>query len=230
MKVSCGHCKLQLNIPDEKIPKNQQVALPCPKCKQKIMIDTRKVEAASPPKQAPPAPAADASAAQESMNHESIAGATENDEALEILDEHEKLCLVLAPEQFRDGVVKQSVVSLHYRYVEAKDNKEALTKLRYHRFEMILLFDGFDKLGIARSPIYHHINELPMSIRRTTFLVLIGDRLPTGDNMMAYSLSANLVVNKKDVERLSVILKMSLSDHERFYKVFMDTLVEVGKA
>ena len=50
------------------------------------------------------------------------------------------------------------------------------------------------------------------------------------DHMMAYALSANAVIHSKDMERLSTILKKSISDNEKFYKVFMDTLVEVGKA
>jgi hypothetical protein len=50
------------------------------------------------------------------------------------------------------------------------------------------------------------------------------------DNMMAFAMSANLVVNEKDLDKLAAVLKKALSDHEKFYKVFMDTLLEVGKA
>ena len=51
----------------------------------------------------------------------------------------------------------------------------------------------------------------------------------TMDDMMAFALSANLVVNTKELDKLLAILKRALSDYEKFYKVFMDTLVEVGK-
>ena len=50
------------------------------------------------------------------------------------------------------------------------------------------------------------------------------------DQMMAYSVSANLVVNRKDIQKLDNVLKRGISDHEQFYKVLMDTLVEVRKA
>jgi hypothetical protein len=50
------------------------------------------------------------------------------------------------------------------------------------------------------------------------------------DDMMAYTISANAVINTKDVDKLSSILKQGLSEYEKFYKVFMDILVEVGKA
>jgi hypothetical protein len=37
-------------------------------------------------------------------------------------------------------------------------------------------------------------------------------------------------VNEKDMGKLTAILTKALSDHDKFYKVFVDTLVEVGKA
>jgi hypothetical protein len=58
----------------------------------------------------------------------------------------------------------------------------------------------------------------------------MGDKFKTMDDMMAYTISANAVINTKDVDKLSSILKQGLSEYEKFYKVFMDILVEVGKA
>jgi hypothetical protein len=75
-----------------------------------------------------------------------------------------------------------------------------------------------------------YINQLSMSIRRRIFLTLIGEDLKTMDEMQAFSLSANLVVNINDIKNLSFIMKKALKEHEKFYKVFMDTLAELGKA
>jgi hypothetical protein len=47
--------------------------------------------------------------------------------------------------------------------------------------------------------------------------------------MMAFAMSANLVVNPEDLPNIRLILKKSASDNEKFYKVFMDTLKELGK-
>ena len=48
MEVTCEHCKTKLNIPDEKVPKDQLVKISCPKCKGKIALDTRKTEEKKP--------------------------------------------------------------------------------------------------------------------------------------------------------------------------------------
>jgi hypothetical protein len=69
-----------------------------------------------------------------------------------------------------------------------------------------------------------------MSVRRRIFLALISDNFKTMDNMMAFAMSANVVINTKDIQKLHLILKKAASENERFYKVFMDTMVETGKA
>ena len=43
MEVTCEQCKTKLNIPDEKIPKDQMVRVNCPKCKSKITLDPRRI-------------------------------------------------------------------------------------------------------------------------------------------------------------------------------------------
>jgi len=58
----------------------------------------------------------------------------------------------------------------------------------------------------------------------------ISDKFKTMDDMIAYAISVNAVINPKDLEKLGTVLKKGISDYERFYKVFFDTLVEVGKA
>jgi len=47
---------------------------------------------------------------------------------------------------------------------------------------------------------------------------------------MAFAMSANVVINSKDIQKLHLILKKAISENERFYKVFLDTMVETGKA
>jgi hypothetical protein len=58
----------------------------------------------------------------------------------------------------------------------------------------------------------------------------LSNHLHTLDSMTAYAMSANMVINLKDIANLSAILKKGLIDHEKFYKIFMDTLLEVGKS
>jgi hypothetical protein len=47
--------------------------------------------------------------------------------------------------------------------------------------------------------------------------------------MMAFSKSANVVINQKDLSQIKNILRKSIPDNDRFYKVFKETLKALGK-
>ena len=102
--------------------------------------------------------------------------------------------------------------------------------MRFHHFDLIILADGFDNQPLDHSVIVNYLNRLTMSVRRKMFLALISDNFKTMDNMMSFAMSANVVINSKDIEKLHLILKKAVSENERFYKIFLDTLVETGKA
>lgn len=239
MEVICEHCKTKLNIPDEKIPKNQMVRVNCPKCKNKITIDSQKAA------QEEPSPA-------ESIDHDETGRLhlkfieshkpeepTEErysyedyseDEGLDSFEEETKLALVMTGNTEDSDKIKTAVEELGYKYISSPDTRDALGKMRFHHFDLIVLSDGFDGQELGQSPILNFLNHLSISQRRRAFLALMGDQFKTMDIMMAFSMSANAVINSKDVDKVSNILKRAISDHERFYKVFMETLVEVGKA
>jgi len=71
---------------------------------------------------------------------------------------------------------------------------------------------------------------LPMSNRRHVFVGLLGQAFATNDNMKAYDLSVNAVINEKDLPNLRPILKKSIADNDQFYKVYKESLVKFGKA
>ncbi len=102
--------------------------------------------------------------------------------------------------------------------------------MRFHTFDLVILTDRFDGIELGQSPVLQYLNHLSMSIRRRMFVALVGDAFNTMDHMMAFAMSANLVINRRDLDKLAGILKNAVSDNEKFYKVFMDTLSELGKA
>ena len=126
--------------------------------------------------------------------------------------------------------IRMDVGQLGYKAIAAPNIRDAIGRMRYHHFDLVILCDGFDGQSLERNPVLSYLNNLSMAIRRRMFVVLMGEGFKTMDDMIAFALSVNLVVNTKEMDKLSAILKRALSDYEKFYKVFMDTLLEVGKA
>ena len=208
MEVTCSGCNTKLSIPDDKIPRDQDVRINCPRCKTKITIEAQGIEDAIPAKKDTPAD-------------------NSSDDSLEYYDES-KLALIMADENICSKI-RAAIEEKGYRFVTSSNIRESLQKLRFNQFDLLILADGFDGQEIFGGPIMNYLNHMSMSGRRSIFVTLIGDRYKTMDEMMAYAISANMVINPKDLGSFSTLLKRGLLEYQRFYKVFLDTLEEEGK-
>jgi len=236
MEVICSNCNTKLNVPDDKLPKDQMVRINCPKCKNKITIEP-------PGKQKKSSPSQEEFAETGKLHLKFIEpqkkeaedpGPSDyedysSDESLDFFDDDAELALVMVDDSFSEKI-KSAAEEYGYKVVGPSNTRDALSKLRFHHFDLIVLADGFDGQETSGGPVMNYLNHLSMTSRRRMFLTLISDKYKTMDDMMAYSLSANMIINTKDLDKLSTYLKRGISEYKKFYKVFMDTLVDEGKA
>jgi DNA-directed RNA polymerase subunit RPC12/RpoP len=220
METTCSHCGKRLKLPDERLPQGQRLSVTCPGCGKKIIIDTR-----TPPRSAP-------EQTQEYLDRfdEFEASDYGEDTSLGFYEEGTKLALVLDSDPGRREIVRDAAESLGYRYVEADGTRDAIGKMRFHVFDLVLLAEGFDGQPLAHSPIINSLNHAPMSVRRRIFLSLLGDQFTSMDKMMAFAMSANVVIGTSDMDKLAKVLQKAISENHRFYKVFNDCLKETGRA
>ena len=209
MDVTCNACGAAFKIPDEKLPPNQVVSITCPKCKGKITVDTRKPD-------------------KDIVSRETDE-LEQNSSPLELFEEGTRLALVLHGDDGQIKDISSVLEKLSYKPIVAPSIQDAMGKLRLHHFDLIILSDGFGGQGLEGSPVTHYLNHLSMSIRRKVFLALVSNKFKTMDNMIAFTLSANLVIHPTDLSKLRLILTKTIPDHEKFYKIFTDTLKETGK-
>jgi predicted Zn finger-like uncharacterized protein len=232
MEVTCEQCKSRFNIPDDKVPKDKVLKINCPKCKGKITFGG---EVPQEPPQADEAkevvltmmnPSAGRKPPEESYGYEDFT----NDQELEFFEEGIKLALIMPNPAIDEDRLRAGIEIIGYKCIFTPNTRDAIGKLRFHQFDLIILADGFDSQPLDHSVIVNYLNRLPMSVRRKVFVTLISDHFKSMDNMMAFAMSANVVINSKDIEKLHLILKKVVSENERFYKVFLDTMIETGKA
>ena len=209
MDVTCDACGAAFKIPDEKLPPNQVVSIACPKCKGKIKVNTGKSNEDIPSKQTDEL--------------------EQNDTPLELFEEGTRLALVLHGDDGQTKDISSMLEKLSYKPIVAPSIQDAMGKLRLHHFDLIILSDSFGGQNLEGSPVTHYLNHLSMSVRRKIFLALVSDKFKTMDNMMAFTLSANLVIHPTDLSKLRLILNKAIPDHDKFYKIFTDTLKEAGK-
>jgi predicted Zn finger-like uncharacterized protein len=222
MEIVCSNCRARLKIPDDKVPETGRVTANCPKCKNKISFEK------SQPDPEPPL-------VQETTDMTSAlpeADSEYRDDDPLSLDFHEmgaKLALLMLSETEADSGVREAAEGLRHKTALVKDAGEGINKMRFHHFDLVVLSEHFEGIPWAQSPVLHYMNRLPMHTRRKTFLVLLGSEFSTMDRMTAFALSADMVVNPRDMDEFPGILEVALWKHNNFYGAFMETLNELGK-
>jgi DNA-directed RNA polymerase subunit RPC12/RpoP len=222
MEVVCSNCQARLKIPDEKVPETGPVTANCPKCKSKIVIEK-------------PQPDPDPPLFQEMpdlnlvLPEEESEYRDEDPFSLDFYEENAKLALLMVSKAEADNRIREATEGLLHKPVLVKDAGEAISKMRFHHFDILVLSEHFEDISWDQSPILHYLNRLSMHTRRKSFLVLLGKGFSTMDRMTAFGLSADLVVNPKDIDEFSGILRAAVWNHENFYRAFMETLNELGK-
>jgi predicted Zn finger-like uncharacterized protein len=204
MNVRCNNCQSQFNIPDHKLPRDKDAVLSCPKCREKIHI-----------------PADGGRTGDNASAGPGSAGRVKTP----LQDQPRALILAL------EGPFQQSAVTaagqLGYAVETAANPAEAVKRMAYHVYPLVVMEDRFDPDGTV---IFDHMNTLDMSVRRSICLVLLGQSFKTGDPMTALHASVNCVVGPDTLSEMPAVLSNAVKEHTDFYRVYMASMKAAGKA
>jgi predicted Zn finger-like uncharacterized protein len=232
VKVQCKHCQAVLTVPDEKVPVDRPLRATCSKCKNPITVGPKQKKQASQSQDAGAAMSLDFTGAEvtEAPTAVAIDLGTDPvyDSPLEFLQAGAMSALICVDEPERVKAVKTALVELNCHGSLASSVKEALSKLRYNHYDIVMLDEEFCGETAENNTILRYLQPMPMSTRRNIFVTLICKKHRTLDNLVAFAKSVNAVINVNDVPKVKMIIERALAEHRRFYKVFIDMLQVSG--
>ncbi|MGD0283063.1 MAG: hypothetical protein ABSB95_11950 [Dissulfurispiraceae bacterium] len=147
----------------------------------------------------------------------------------EEFEEESRSALVCEDNAEFKSAISTALEGLKYSIEFASGVEDTFEKLKFNQYGLIILNERFGGSAPENNAVHTFLKTMPMSTRRRIFLALIGKDFKTADNMTAFVTSSNIVVNEKDMSNLKSILKKSVADNDQFYKVFMESLVKMGK-
>ena len=227
MRIQCDHCQAVFNVPDEKMPRGRQFKATCSKCRRTIIVEPHGAfggKGATIGVDVSLSEVADAPTAIEA----DLDMTSAYDSPLEVLEEGAMSALVCVDEPGRLKAVKEALEDLNYYSSVASSVKEALSKLRYNQYDLVMLDEEFCGESADNNTILRYMQPMPMSARRNIFLMLISNQGRTLDNLMAFAQSVNAVINVSDVQKVKLVLERAMADHRRFYKVYRDLVQVIG--
>ena len=223
MELRCEDCRAVIQIPDERVPQSGTFRLNCPRCKRKIQASVKTPENREDDQTHLGLPA--------SLTEKTTLLSNDPSDALpEVMDyippgQASALLCVNREECRRE--LKVMLEASGYVVDIPGTADQALQRLRFNQYHVILLDDNFEEK--SPNPVAQYLASLNMNIRRDMFVVLIGERFKTADHLQAFMESVNLILHPDDLPHLTTFLTRGLNEHERFYKVFTQCLIEAGK-
>jgi len=215
MDITCDSCKSQFRIADEKLPENKTAVLKCPKCQNRISV---------PPLVKPQDTTEVPSMGEDffSFDEEDSENYDMSDKPFDFVEEEGKTALLCEPDPMIVKAVVPVLDVLEYHVTEVNNSREALKKMRYHSYDLIVVNEFFDTNDPDANGVLIYLERLNMAIRRNIFAVMITNRFRTMDHMTAFQKSVNMIVNVDNIADFDKILRRGMADFGIFYQVYKE--------
>jgi len=226
MEITCNNCKGRFNVPDEKLPEGKAASIRCPKCKGKIVIDLTAQSAGSGTTE--PALAKPHGFDFDDSMDDDVYDSGER--PFDFLEEEGKTAIICETDPAAVKAIKTVLDIMEYSVTVAESMRDALRKLKYHAYDMILINESFDAPDPESNGILIYLERLQMDVRRNIFVGLLTRRFATMDNMAAFLKSVNITINMDDIDKIDRILGRGISEFELFYAIYKDSAKKMGVA
>jgi predicted Zn finger-like uncharacterized protein len=215
MDIVCKSCQGKFKIDDSKLPAGQSASVKCPRCNSKIHI-----------------PADDDAAVEADAGFDDLFAFDEDDgdgydaseKPFDFIEEEGKTALVCESDSLIREKMRPSLGIMEYHSTEVPNSREALKKLRYHNYDLIIINEYFDTQDPDANPLLIFLERMNMDMRRNIYVTLITSRFRTMDYMIAFQKSVNMVLNIRNIDDFDKIIQRGMADYGLFYKVFKESL------
>lgn len=106
--------------------------------------------------------------------------------------------------------------------------RDAAKQLKFASFDIVLIQEDYYGATLSSNHLLRSIQNLDNQSRRGMRVVLISPTMTTLDDLLAFSLSFDAVVNKADLDTIDRILMSIIARAKKFYAVYHDILIEHG--
>ncbi len=137
--------------------------------------------------------------------------------------------MVLMPEDVTKQTVIKNLEEQKYQLYFPKTVDEAINSMRFRDFAVVVYHSEYETSPLKTQDFHQFMIQLSMSKRRSIYYILIGPKFQTLFDLEALTNSANLVVNTREAEYLSTILKKGSADYEELFKPYSTLLKKHGK-
>ena len=246
MQLECSNCHKSLNLPDAKLPVGKPFSFTCPYCRQKnsafIPADGGRppgVNAPVPmegaamtalPTSEPPRPDITYPPMDQARpSGENYPGPDDNFQSLMLNSTNDRpKGLVVYDEEEIAEMLSGKLEALGYEPTVAVNLRDAAKQLKFASFDIVLIQEDYYGASLSSNHLLKSIQNLDNPSRRGMLVALISPTMTTLDDLLAFSMSFDAVVNKADLDTIDRILMSMVARAKKFYAVYREILTEHG--
>ncbi|MCG8634572.1 MAG: hypothetical protein MI863_12140 [Desulfobacterales bacterium] len=242
MISQCPHCSNPLRFSDahrEKLSKALENLSPgrtlkfgCPKCKKPIELDKAGAPLA---KAAPAAPVKKPDSVPEPSKTivppkaPDISWLTDGEkEEADVLDDVPTAMVVMDDPGMREKMVR-GLEENQYQIVIPEDIDGAIDSMRFKAYAVVAFSSTYGGDTLENQDFHKFMMQMSMKKRRNIFYILVGPEFSTLFDLQALTHSANLVINREQIDHASTLIKKGVKDYEALFAPYLAALKQHGK-
>ncbi|MDR2302605.1 MAG: zinc-ribbon domain-containing protein [Deltaproteobacteria bacterium] len=248
MLIECQNCQKKLNISDDKIPFGRPFTFICPQCKVKntMTLPERRITeisleegeeqaqaAAPPPRQsAPPTPPPSATQTGQiplpppgtmlPPDYGSL------DVDSEDLPEGMKSAMIAFDSEEIQEKLIEKLSTLGFRTTTAINVRDAVKQLKFGRFQLLIIQEDYYGATLSTNQIIRAVNSIELSVRHDMFVAVVGPSFTSLDDLTAFSLSLDTVINTSDLDDIERILISAMGHVKKFMATYKELIYQRG--
>lgn len=218
MKFSCPGCRAVFTIADEKLPETKELRISCPRCRNAIELNI------------------DDGFAEGAVGSDSVQtnpldtdGLGEDIPPVEIVEEGLKSSLICIDPKALSKKMTEVLHDMDFYVSEASNPRTAINRLRHNSYDLVVLNNASQMADLPEDSLLQLINLLPIHVRRRFFLCALSEAGSTFDQLKAFEMGVNLILNVRDLDRGATILRQAMKAHENSYRLFREELTKKGQ-
>lgn len=145
-------------------------------------------------------------------------------------DETAKRALVCDTDAAAQKFLTAAIASLGFRPDLATSLEELSENVKYNQYDIVVVSEAFSVNPKGQNDAVSFFQDLPSGVRRKILLILFGPSLNTLDNMTAYGLGVNVVINTRDMQSFLSIVGKAYAENERFFRMMNQLYSLAGKS
>jgi predicted Zn finger-like uncharacterized protein len=224
VQSACPSCGNRIVVDDSRVP-DRAFSVKCPKCQTMVKFPGKAPAAAPPPTTSaePAGAAADAAptaaGAPESMGEQTMAHLRRE---LADAGRVKGQVLVALPDRSLAGTLTMPLSRIGYSAETMENADDAARALEQGLYDVVITSREGGGQSSRGETLLQRVQRLSADVRRSVFLVLVGDDFRTGDGTQAFTAMADLVVHPRDAAAVEPVLLKSIAERNRLYQAFLD--------